>query len=172
MWLMATWCFIVCWRRPSLWASSARRSRRREHCRLVVVGLGVDVVVLSAHHRDRPPLVLVVFLRGIRRCVHSPGRKSGYTLPHREAKVCGVGPPRLGPRSSLGTPARCVRSMCVSMYLSCHVRPEGPWQQRYSFYAWPWSRPDRQVCGACVCNQFYLSSCMRAEGPWQQQWVF
>ena len=30
------------------------------------------------------------------------------TLPHREAGVSGVGSPRLEPRSSLGTPARCM----------------------------------------------------------------
>ena len=99
--LMAAWCFVVCKSRPSLWASSARRSRRCEPCRLMFVVVVVVVVHISARRRvlrlrpERSARAVpgstsprfTVLPKGPGAIVHSPGRRSGPTLPHREAKL-------------------------------------------------------------------------------------
>ena len=97
-------CFWACQGRPSLRALSARRN-----C-LVSFG-GLVERRLAVRRRRAPvggrwewglgeetptswgrlPLASSYSPGGLGVVVHSPGRRSGHTLPHREAKVSGVG---------------------------------------------------------------------------------
>ena len=99
-------CFWVCRGRPSLRALSARRNClvsfgglverrlavRRRRAPLVgrwEWGLGEE----TPTSWGRLPLASSYSPGGLGVVVQSPGRRSGPTLPHREAKVSGVGSP-------------------------------------------------------------------------------
>ena len=96
---------------------------RCELCQLVVIVVVVDIVVLVCSSQisgngvsmERPyrfgvdiPSFCRSPLRDLASSYTPLGGGNGPTLPHREARVSGVGSPWLKPRSSLGTPARCV----------------------------------------------------------------